>query len=124
MAKPICRVGLVGLGIMGRPMAKNLIKAGFEVTVHSRTRAKVDELVGLGAQDGRRPADVASKCEMVVTIVPDSPDVEQVAEGKGGLFEGAKAGLIVADMSTISPAVTRRLADQARTRRLAAARAS
>jgi 3-hydroxyisobutyrate dehydrogenase len=94
-------------------MAKNLIKAGFDVTVHSRTRAKVDELVGLGAKAGSSPADVASKCEMVVTIVPDSPDVEQVAEGKGGLFEGAKAGLIVADMSTISPAVTRRLAEKA-----------
>ena len=98
---------------MGRPMARNLLKGGFDVTVHSRTRAKVEELEGLGAHAGASPADVASRTELVVTIVPDSPDVEQVAEGPGGVFEGAHPGLIVADMSTISPSVTRRLAGRA-----------
>jgi 2-hydroxy-3-oxopropionate reductase len=98
---------------MGRPMAKNLLKAGFTVTVHSRTRAKVDELVQAGARAAGSPAEVASNCEVVVTMVPDSPDVESVAAGPGGLFEGASPGLVIADMSTISPAVTRRLAERA-----------
>jgi 3-hydroxyisobutyrate dehydrogenase-like beta-hydroxyacid dehydrogenase len=98
---------------MGRPMAKNLMKAGFGVTVHSRTRAKVDELQALGAHAAASPAEVASRSELIITMVPDSPDVEQVAEGPGGVFEGIRSGSIVADMSTISPAVTRRLAERA-----------
>jgi 2-hydroxy-3-oxopropionate reductase len=104
---------LVGLGIMGRPMAANLVKAGFDVTVHTRTRAKVEELQALGAHGAASPAEVASRTEMIVTMVPDSPDVERVAEGPGGVFESARPGLIVADMFTISPAVTRRLAGEA-----------
>jgi 3-hydroxyisobutyrate dehydrogenase len=113
MSDPIKKVGLVGLGIMGRPMAKNLLKAGFEVTVHSRTKAKVEELEQAGARAGKNPADVAARSEMVITMVPDSADVEQVAAGPGGVLEGARPGLIVADMSTISPAVTRSLAERA-----------
>jgi 2-hydroxy-3-oxopropionate reductase len=112
----IKNVGIVGLGIMGRPMAQNLMKAGFQVTAHSRTRAKVDELQRQGAQAAASPADVAARSDLVITMVPDSPDVEQVAEGPRGVFEGAHAGLIIADMSTISPAVTRRLASQAASR--------
>ncbi len=73
----------MGLGIMGRPMAGNLIKAGFDVTVHTRTRARLDELQALGAHGASSPADAASRTEMIVTMVPDSPDVEQVAEGTG-----------------------------------------
>jgi len=98
---------------MGRPMARNLLKAGFDVTVFSRTRAKVDELAAEGAATAASPAEVAGRCELVVTIVTDSGDVEQVARGPQGLFEGAHQGLIVADMSTISPAVTRKLAEDA-----------
>ena len=94
-------------------MARNLLKAGFDVTVHSRTRAKVEELRQAGARAGASPADVAAQSEMVVTIVPDSPDVEQVAIGPDGVLSGARPGLIVADMSTISPAVTRRLGERA-----------
>jgi 3-hydroxyisobutyrate dehydrogenase len=109
----ITRVGLIGLGIMGQPMARNLIKAGFDVTVFSRTRSKVDELLQAGARAGESAGAVASSCEMVVTIVTDSGDVEQVATAPGGLFEGARPGLIIADMSTISPAVTRRLSAEA-----------
>ena len=116
MTTAITRVGLVGLGIMGRPMAKNLIKAGFEVTVHSRTEARVEELRQLGAHAGTSPADVASRSELIITMVPDSADVEQVATGPGGVFEGAHPGLIVVDMSTISPTVTRRLAQEAAAR--------
>jgi 2-hydroxy-3-oxopropionate reductase len=113
MNTPVKTVGLVGLGIMGRPMARNLLKGGFEVVVHSRTRAKVEELERDGARAGTSPADVASQVDVVVTMVPDSADVEQVAAGPGGVLEGARAGLIVADMSTISPAVTRSLAARA-----------
>ena len=106
-------VGIVGLGIMGRPMAKNLMKAGFTVIAHSRTRAKVEELRQDGAQAASSGAEVASRADLVITMVPDSPDVELVAEGAQGVFEGARPGLIIGDMSTISPAVTRRLAQQA-----------
>lgn len=113
---PIKRIGLVGLGIMGMPMARNLLKAEFEVTVYSRTREKVRVMEREGAKAAGSPAEVASQCEMVITMVPDSIDVEQVAEGPGGLFEGAHPGLIIADMSTISPIVTRRLAASAEKR--------
>jgi 3-hydroxyisobutyrate dehydrogenase-like beta-hydroxyacid dehydrogenase len=101
---------------MGRPMARNLLKGGFEVVAHSRTRAKVDELVQAGGQAGASPADVAARTDLVITIVPDSADVEQVANGGDGVFAGAGPGLIIADMSTISPAVTRRLAQEAAAR--------
>lgn len=109
----ISRVGFVGLGIMGRPMVRNLLKAGFDVTVTSRTPVSVDEAVALGARRAASPAETASAAEMVITMVPDSGDVEAVAAGPGGVFEGARAGLIVADMSTISPSVTRTLAAEA-----------
>ena len=109
----ISRVGVVGLGIMGRPMALNLLKAGFAVTVHSRTRTSVDALAALGATPAGSAAEVAAGVEMIVLMLPDSADVQSVANGPGGVFEGATAGLIVADMSTISPGVTRSLASQA-----------
>ena len=111
--QPIKRVGLIGLGIMGQPMVRNLIKAGFEVTVHSRSREKVQAMAKEGATAAENSAQVARNCEMVITMVTDSPDVELVAEGPDGIFSGASAGLIIADMSTISPAVTRRLATAA-----------
>ncbi|MBA3441982.1 MAG: NAD(P)-dependent oxidoreductase [Pyrinomonadaceae bacterium] len=116
-ASPIKQVGLIGLGIMGLPMARNLVKAGFDVTVYSRTQAKVAALEKEGARGASGPAELASRCQMVITMVPDSSDVESVAEGKGGIFEGAKPGLIIADMSTISPLTTRRLSAAAAERR-------
>lgn len=109
----ISRVGLVGLGIMGRPMARNLLKAGFAVTVHSRTPWAVDALRDAGATPASSPAAVAAHTGMVITMLPDSGDVEAVATGPEGLFAGAHAGLVIADMSTISPGVTRRLAAEA-----------
>jgi 3-hydroxyisobutyrate dehydrogenase len=104
------QVGFVGLGIMGRPMARNLLKAGFELTVFSRTRAAVDALRADGANSASSPAQVAARSQLVITMLPDSKDVEQVAEAPDGLFAGAGAGLIMADMSTIAPAATRALA--------------
>jgi 3-hydroxyisobutyrate dehydrogenase len=109
----ISRVGLVGLGIMGRPMARNLLKAGFAVTVHSRTPSAVEALRDDGAAPASSPAAVAARTEMVITMLPDSDDVEAVATGPEGLFAGATPGLLIADMSTISPGVTRRLAAEA-----------
>ncbi len=104
------RVGVVGLGIMGAPMARNLLRAGHVVTVHSRTRAKVDALVELGARPGDSPAAVAAASEVVVTMLPDGPDVEAVV---GAMLDGAPAGLVVVDMSTIAPEIARRLAARA-----------
>ena len=113
LSKPITQVGLVGVGVMGAPMARNLMKAGFGVVAWNRTRARLDALVGDGARAGNSAADVAARSELVITIVSDSPDVVSVATGADGVFAGARPGTIVVDMSTISPAVTRDLAAQA-----------
>jgi len=104
------RIGFIGLGIMGRPMARNLMKAGFPLTVWNRSRPSIDELVSEGAAEGGSPADVARRSAVVITIVGDSPDVEEVALGRNGIIEGAHPGLVHIDMSTISPQVTRRIA--------------
>src|SRR5215510_2278430 len=102
-------VGMIGLGIMGRPMAKNLIKAGYPVVVHSRSQGPVDELVGAGAKRGSSPKDVAAQVDVLITMLPNSPDVELVALGKDGIIEGAKRGQLFADMSTISPLVSQKV---------------
>jgi len=110
-------VGFCGLGIMGRPMALNLLKAGHALTVWNRTASKTAPLVDAGAAAGKSPADVASKTDVVITMVSDTPDVEQVILGPSGIVEGARPerrrgagrGLVVIDMSTISPSATRRL---------------
>jgi len=111
--RPISKVGFIGLGIMGQPMAHNLIKAGFQLVVHSRTAGPAEALTRVGAISAASPRDVAGAVDMVVTMVPDSSDVERVSAGPHGVFEGARPGLIIADMSTISPAVTRELASRA-----------
>jgi len=102
-------IGFIGLGIMGRPMAKNLLKAGYPLVVHNRSRAPVDELVRAGARASTSPREVAAQCEVLVTMLPNSPDVEQVALGKDGIIEGARRGLIYVDMSTISPIVSQKV---------------
>src|SRR5262249_18536554 len=103
------RVGFVGLGLMGLPMARNILKAGYELTVWNRTAAKAAPLVAEGAAQAGGPAEVASRSDVVVTIVTDSPDVAAVVEGDAGVLGGARAGSVWIDMSTISPGVTRRL---------------
>jgi len=90
-------------------MAKNLIKAGYPLVVHNRSRAAVDELAGAGAKGATSPREVARQCDVLVTMLPNSPDVELVALGKDGIIEGARAGLIFADMSTISPIVSQKV---------------
>jgi 2-hydroxy-3-oxopropionate reductase len=104
------RLGFIGLGIMGRPMARNLLAAGFDVTVHSRSPGPVDELVEAGAARGPSPADVAAASDVTITMLPDTPDVEQVLTGTDGVADGVAAGSLVIDMSTIDPGPTRRLA--------------
>lgn len=104
-------IGFIGLGLMGRPMALNLRKAGLSVVAASRSPAPVDELVAAGAQRAATPAEVAAQCDMVITMLPDSPDVQRVLEGPDGVLSAVRPGAIVVDMSTISPAVTRELAE-------------
>jgi 2-hydroxy-3-oxopropionate reductase len=104
-------LGFIGLGLMGKPMAKNLLKAGFSLTVQSRSRPPVDELAALGARAARSPREVAQASEVVITMVPDAPEVEAVVAGPEGILAGARAGLIHIDMSTISPVATRRIAE-------------
>jgi 3-hydroxyisobutyrate dehydrogenase len=104
------RVGFVGLGIMGQGMARNLLKAGFAVRVWNRTASKAEPLVAEGAEAGSSPADVAAHCDIVVTCVSDTPDVEAVMLGDEGIIHGAKSGALVIDCSTISPQATREIA--------------
>ena len=100
-------VGFIGLGIMGRPMALNLLRAGYPLVVHNRTRAKEEELVSEGASAAESPREVASRAEIVITVLPDSPDVEAVYFGDDGVLAGAPSGQLLIDMSSIAPAVAR-----------------
>jgi len=104
------RVGFIGLGIMGGPMALNVLKAGFPLTVWNRTVSRTASLVEAGAARGASAADVAARSDITVTIVSDTPDVEAVILGTDGVLSGATAGSVVVDMSTISPSATRRIA--------------
>jgi 2-hydroxy-3-oxopropionate reductase len=102
-------IGFIGLGIMGRPMARNLLKAGYSLVVHSRSRGPVDEIAGAGAKVGTSPRDVAAQCDVLITMLPNSPDVEQVVLGRDGVIEGARPGMTLLDMSTISPLVSQKV---------------
>ena len=106
-------IGFIGLGLMGKPMARNLLKRGYVVVVHSRTRTPVDELAAEGATPASSPADVATRATTIVTMLPDGPDVEQVLEGADGVFSAMQPGTVIIDTSTISPATARRLAARA-----------
>ena len=106
------RVGYIGLGLMGKSIARNILKAGFPVVVHNRSRGAVDELVAEGATAANSPKEVAEQTDIVFTNLPDSPDVEKVALGENGILAGAKAGLIMVDNSTIKPASARLIADK------------
>ena len=103
------KVGYIGLGLMGKPMARNILKAGYEVVVHNRSRQSVQEMVAEGAQAAFSPAEVAAQVDVIFTNLPDTPDVEIVALGEDGIIKGAHPGLIYIDNSTIKPASTRRL---------------
>src|SRR5436190_16737488 len=103
-------VGFIGLGVMGRPMAKHLVAKGYSLRVHNRSRAAVDELVAAGATAAISPAEVAAHATVVITMVPDTPDVETVLTAADGVLSRLTPGSIVIDMSSISPVATKRLA--------------
>lgn len=105
-------VGYIGLGLMGKSIARNILKAGFPLVVHNRSRAAVDELVAEGAKAAGSPAEVAAQVQVVFTNLPDTPDVEKVVLGEQGISAGARAGLIWVDNSTIRPVAARSLAAQ------------
>jgi 2-hydroxy-3-oxopropionate reductase len=106
-------VGFIGLGVMGRPMARHLLNRGFPLVVHSRSPGPVDELVAAGATRAGSPREVAEQARRIVTMLPDSPDVERVLEGPDGLFSAIQRGTILIDTSSIAPEAARRLATRA-----------
>ena len=105
------KVGYIGLGLMGKSIARNILKAGFPVVVHNRSQGAVDELVAEGATRASSPREVAEQVDVVFTNLPDTPDVERVVLGENGILEGAHDGLIYIDNSTIKPASARRIAE-------------
>jgi len=107
----MAKIGFVGLGIMGRPMSKNLLKAGHSLVVYDVVPAGVADVTAAGAQSGASCADTAARSELVITMLPDGPEVETAMLGPGGVLEGAKAGTIVVDMSSISPLVSQKVAE-------------
>lgn len=104
------RIGFIGLGIMGKSMARNLMRAGYEVTVYNRSKPAVEELAREGAATAASPKEVAQASDVVITIVTDSPDVVQVVLEENGVIHGARPGMVVIDMTTMSPQVTREIA--------------
>jgi len=110
------KIGFIGLGIMGKPMATNLLKAGYELTVFDIVAAPVRELADQGAKVSNSSKELSEQNDIIITMLPDSPDVEKAAFGPSGVFEGIRPGSTLIDMSTISPLTTRRLADAAMSR--------
>ncbi|TET83382.1 MAG: 2-hydroxy-3-oxopropionate reductase, partial [Anaerolineales bacterium] len=106
------RIGYIGLGLMGKPIAHNIMKAGFPLTVHNRSRAPVEELVAEGAELADSPRAVAEASDVVFTNLPDSPDVEQVVLGPNGVIEGCRPGMVFIDNSTIKPETARSIASK------------
>jgi 2-hydroxy-3-oxopropionate reductase len=105
-------IGFIGLGIMGKPMSKNLLKAGYNLVVLDLIQSSVDELVSQGAEKAATPAEVAAKCEVIITMLPNSPEVKEVVLGKKGLIGGLRTGSVLIDMSSISPIVSRELSQK------------
>ena len=106
------KVGYIGLGLMGKSIARNILRAGFPLVVHNRSRAAVDELVAEGATAASSPREVAAQVDIVFTNLPDTPDVEKVVLGENGILEGAHDGLVFVDNSTIKPASARVIAEK------------
>lgn len=106
------KIGFIGLGIMGKPMAKNLVKAGYQLLVNDFNKASVEELKALGAETCASNKEIAEKADVVITMLPNSPHVKEVALGEGGLIEGAHAGLTLIDMSSIAPLASREIAEK------------
>jgi len=110
------RIGFIGLGAMGKPMARNLMRAGYALNLLTRTRAKVEDLIAAGGTWCNTPKEIAQQSDVVITMLPDTPDVEQVVAGRNGVMEGARPGTLIIDMSTISPVAARKLGREAEAR--------
>ena len=108
------QIGFIGLGLMGKPMALNLRKKGYDVVVHNRSRPAVEALVAAGARQAGSAAEVARSAKIIITMLPDGPDVEKVLEGKEGVFGAMQQGTVIVDSSTIAPAIARKLAGRAK----------
>ena len=106
------KIGFIGLGIMGKPMSKNLLKAGYDLVVMNRSQAPVDDVVKLGAKAAKTPKEVAEQSDIIITMLPNSPQVTEVVLGTNGVIDGAKKGVVVIDMSSISPLVSREIAEK------------
>jgi len=104
------KIGFIGLGIMGKPMSKNILKAGHELVVCSRNQSSVEELTSAGAKSAPSPRELAAQVDLIITMLPNSPEVKQVVLGPNGVIEGARSGCIVADMSSIAPLASREIA--------------
>lgn len=104
------KIGFIGLGIMGKPMSRNLLKAGYPLVVYDITAAALDEVVQAGAERGTSPKDVAARADAIITMLPNSPQVKEVVLGKDGIIETMKPGSILIDMSSIAPLVSREVA--------------
>ncbi|WP_121613557.1 2-hydroxy-3-oxopropionate reductase [Mesobacillus foraminis] len=106
------KIGFIGLGIMGKPMSKNLLKAGYSLTIYSRTEATKDELFSQGARLAESPKEVAEQSDIIITMLPNSPQVKEVVLGEKGVIEGARPGSVLVDMSSIAPLVSKELAEK------------
>jgi len=104
------KIGFIGLGIMGKPMARNLINAGYSLVVYDICTKSVDELINAGAEKAESPREVAENSEVIITMLPDSPQVEEVILGNDGVLEGIKSGSVIIDMSSIAPSVSQKVA--------------
>jgi 2-hydroxy-3-oxopropionate reductase len=106
------KIGFIGLGIMGKPMAKNLLKAGYQLIVYDLNTIAIKELVNSGASEGKSPSDVASRCEIIITMLPNSPEVREVTLGENGIIHGAKSGSVFIDMSSIAPLASKEISEK------------
>lgn len=107
----IRRIGFIGLGLMGTPMTKNLLKAGYDLTVHDINRKAIEEVIGLGAKEASSPKEIADSSEAIILSLPGDSEVEEVILGKSGILEAGRPGCVLVDMSTISPLTARRMAE-------------
>ena len=105
------KVGFIGLGIMGKPMSKNLLKAGYSLVVADRNPESIAEVIAAGAETAATAKDIAEQCDVIITMLPNSPHVKEVALGEGGIIEGAKPGTVLIDMSSIAPLASREISE-------------
>lgn len=106
------KIGFIGLGIMGKPMSKNLLKAGYSLVVYDRNQASIDEVVSAGAKAAQSSQEIAEQCDVIITMLPNSPHVKEVALGESGIAKYAKAGTVLIDMSSIAPLASREIHDE------------